>query len=121
MNGSVNRDTLENLRALGEPGEPDPLIEFIDLYLADTPQVLQRLRQAVQAQNPVAVREAAHSLKGSSSNLGADKLANHCRDLESQAKAGVLTSAPQMLAQIEAEYAVVKALFAAERRASGGQ
>jgi HPt (histidine-containing phosphotransfer) domain-containing protein len=120
MNGSVNRDILDNLRALGEPGEPDPLIEFIDMFFADTPLVLQRLHQAVDAHNPTAVREAAHSLKGSSSNLGAEKLSHLCRDLESQGKAGALTSAPELLAQIEAEYAVVKELLEAERRASGG-
>lgn len=120
MNGSVNREMLDNLRALGEPGEPDPLIEFIDMFFADTPQVLQRLRQGLDAQNPNAVREAAHSLKGSSSNLGAEKLSHLCRDLESQSKSGVLTSAAELLAQIESEYAVVKEILEAERRASGG-
>jgi HPt (histidine-containing phosphotransfer) domain-containing protein len=120
MKGSVNREILENLRALGEPGEPDPLIEFIGMFFSDTPQVLHRLFQAVQAQDATAVKEAAHSLKGSSGNLGAEKLSLLCRDLESQGKAGGLTSAPELLAQIEAEYAVVKEILEAERRASGG-
>lgn len=120
MSNSVNRETLANLRALAEPGEPDPLVEFIDMFFTDTPMVLQRLHDSVKAGDASATREAAHSLKGSSSNLGAEIMWEYCKELEMQAKDGLLDNAERLLAQIEAEYSVVKEILETERQASSG-
>lgn len=50
----------------------------------------------------------AHTLKGSSSNLGATRLAELCRELMETGKAGVLVDMPQHVAHIETEFMRVR-------------
>ncbi|MFO1372325.1 MAG: Hpt domain-containing protein [Candidatus Competibacteraceae bacterium] len=50
--------------------------KIIGLYLDSAPALLQRVREAVAAGNGEALRQAAHSFKSSSANLGAMALAN---------------------------------------------
>ena len=47
--------------------------------------------------------KAAHSLKGSSASMGAQRAARVCLELEKLGKAGDLTSAADLFAQLEPE------------------
>ena len=112
----VNHDTLAEIRSLTEPGEADPLIELVDLFLGDTPDQLNGLRAALAAEDAAALHEVAHTLKGSCSNLGAEPMADLCRTLDQAAKAGFLASAGTLIDQIEAEFAEVKTVLEGERQ-----
>ncbi|MCD6050569.1 MAG: sensor hybrid histidine kinase, partial [Verrucomicrobia bacterium] len=81
---------INGLRALREPGQPDPLAELVDLFLIDAPERLHRIQHGWQAGDLKAVQHAAHSLKGSASNLGVQRLARLAAQLEKEAKAGEL-------------------------------
>jgi HPt (histidine-containing phosphotransfer) domain-containing protein len=94
---------LETLRELQIEGEPDLLGELIDLFGADTPPLMDAMRAAIASQNADALRQAAHSAKSSSANLGAAILAGLLKQLEEAGRAGVLDSAPALFAQAEAE------------------
>jgi two-component system, sensor histidine kinase and response regulator len=106
---------LAELRELREPGMPDPLVELIDLFLKDAPSRIDKLRTAIAQNDPGALCAAAHSLKGSASNLGAKNMAEHCMHLEKQARAGMLTEAPQWLQRIETEFSRVYTALEAEK------
>jgi HPt (histidine-containing phosphotransfer) domain-containing protein len=101
-------ETIQTLRDLAEPGEPDPLKECVDLFLEDSPNCIEAIRSTLQASDAAGLKRAAHTLKGSSSNLGADQLASICGRLEEQAKTGNLAGADAILSEIEAEFSVVK-------------
>lgn len=73
---------------LREPGQPDPVQELIKLFLRDSLVRLEKMESAIAAQDAAAVASAAHSLKGSASNLGARGLAALNANLEKQGKAG---------------------------------
>jgi HPt (histidine-containing phosphotransfer) domain-containing protein len=105
-----------SLRALREPGEPDPAAELIDLFLADTPPRLQTLESAVREGRAPLVREVAHSLKGTARNLGAAPLAALCAELEAGAKAGDLVAAPGLFASLAEEYGRVCFVLEQERQ-----
>jgi HPt (histidine-containing phosphotransfer) domain-containing protein len=60
------------------------------------------------------VRQAAHSLKSSSAQVGALALSAHCKELEALGRANTLTNAPTILACLEEEYPVVQAALSAE-------
>jgi CheY-like chemotaxis protein len=120
--GAANEDearldakVFEGLRALREPGEPDPLAELIDLYLADAPGRIAALAAAVEKLDLESLRTAAHSLKGSSSNLGARKLARLASRLEQAVRTGGLEGAQGLVAQIREEYEAVRNLLEGER------
>ena len=114
---------LERLRQLTPPGEPDVLKEVLQLFLDDVPGRIGRLRAACQAGDAAEVHRAAHSLKGSSGNIGAIQLLEVCRQLDNQGRAGDLSETPALVASLEIEYARVAAeireLIKQDRRSGG--
>ena len=46
------------------------LTELLDLFAEETPKLLVRMREAMEAGDAPALRVAAHSLKGTCANLG---------------------------------------------------
>jgi len=65
-----------------------------------------------------ALRETAHSLKGSSATLGAGRLAQLCRRLEIVAHEGDLAGSKTLIEGIREEFATVAGLLEKEKAAS---
>ncbi len=96
-------------------GDSQFIGELIDTYFQDTPQLLADMRTALQAGNAPNFRRAAHSLKSTSANFGARRLAAICKEMEDQGKAGVFDGAVEKLALAEATFASVKAALDRKR------
>jgi len=62
------------------------------------------LRDAVAQADAPKIHHLAHTLKGSSSNLGATRLAALSAALEKQGRTATLTDAPGVLTQLEQEF-----------------
>ncbi|MEW6572968.1 MAG: ATP-binding protein [Bacillota bacterium] len=113
---AVDAGVLEGLRKLQVEDGPDIVSQLIDIYLSDTPPRLAVLRQAVAEKDTSALFQAAHSLKSSSANIGALRLAAICRDLESMGRAGAIEGAAEKAVRVEAEYARVCMALSAVRQ-----
>jgi histidine phosphotransfer protein HptB len=81
---------------------------LIDTFIQDSSDRLDKLYTLIGTDNIDAIRRAAHSFKGSCSNLGALHLANLCAALERKARENDLSTLGEDLADIEAEFLVVK-------------
>src|SRR5205085_11049688 len=106
------------LRDLQGEGQPDILAELISIYLRETPPRLAALHEALARADAGALRREAHSLKGSSSHMGAMQMARLCADLEEQARAADLAGAPETLRRLDAAFDRVRVHLHA--LASGG-
>ncbi|MEH6577335.1 MAG: cache domain-containing protein [Amphritea sp.] len=95
-------ETLEQLRGMDADGSF--LGRIIDAYLEKSPDDLRQLRAGIDAADSEAVRKAAHSFKSSSYNLGAHRLAELCKELETVGRSADLSSAASLFAAIAAEY-----------------
>ncbi len=84
---------------------------LITLFLEDATRHLATMREAVAQGDTETLRRAAHTLKGSSGNLGAVGLSTLCQELEAMAREGVLDGAAEKVTQAEAEYERVKAVL----------
>src|SRR5262249_20243707 len=105
---------LEALRALQHTGGSDVLGKVLRTYLRSAPPLSTARREAVAGGEAAAVRQAAHSLKSSSAQVGALALSAHCKELEALGRANTLANAPTVLAYLEEEYPVVEAALTAE-------
>ena len=112
----LDQGALDQIRRLQKEGKPDVLAKVIGLYLEDSPQLLENLREAVAEGNAAAIRTAAHTLKSSSANLGAKSLAELCKNLEAQGKAATLEGACELLEEVEKVYAAVCDALRKERQ-----
>ena len=99
---------IAGLMELREPGQPDPVQELVGLFLRDSVIRLEKIDSSIAAQDASAVISAAHSLKGSASNLGARRLAALSANLEKQAKAGDWSEMKKLHPQIKTEFEQVQ-------------
>ena len=107
---------LEVLRSFDDPEAPiedSLMIELIDLYLDETSRLLEGLREATKAANIDFVTLKAHSLKGSSANLGITAMASLSERVEHFRPDG--PTRLELLEELEQEFARVKAILTEER------
>src|ERR1700730_15281911 len=79
---TVDLSVLTNFDDAQLDGEPDLIVELIDLYLEEASKLLAVMREAVSKKDALPIKQAAHSLRGSSGNLGILQMALMCRELE---------------------------------------
>lgn len=86
MTGTLNMAVIDELLALSEDGDPELLVDLIQMYLDDSPGKMDSILRGVETNDWERVERAAHALKGSSGNLGAihvqmacDRIQNACR------------------------------------------
>ncbi len=102
----INSRALDNIRNL--QGGEAILAKVIDLYLDDSPVILDELRDCVVRGQHDGMRKAAHKFKSSSANLGADRLAQLCKRLEEMGRSDSIAGASALFADIEQEYESVR-------------
>jgi signal transduction histidine kinase/DNA-binding response OmpR family regulator/HPt (histidine-containing phosphotransfer) domain-containing protein len=110
----LDPNALDSLRALERQGAQGLVRKAIRFYLEDAPKLIETLREAVSLADSQALSNAAHSLKSSSANLGAVRLAKLSSDLEKAGRAGATEGAGTLLAETQAEYERVSVALAAE-------
>ena len=105
---AVDMKVLEKLRAELAEVAPGLMAELIDLYLANTPGLLAKLRQAIAQGDAGTVDNVAHTLKSNSTRLGAVTCSELCQELEIMGQSGELKGAEGKLAQLEQEHERVR-------------
>ena len=95
---------IQSLRQLTPAGEPDVLAEILQLFLDEVPKKIRALQAAVDAGEAAQVARLAHSLKGSSGNIGANSMLDVCRRIDDLAKAGDLERVSPLVATLTSEY-----------------
>jgi len=107
----VDHEALSVLREVMEDSYP----ELLDTFLADSENRLRELQQTADAD---ALSSVAHSFKGSSSNMGATRLAVLCQELEQHARDKSPSEIIKLVADIHSEFADVRPVYVAERQRS---
>jgi two-component system, sensor histidine kinase and response regulator len=96
-------DKAEALDRLG--GDEELLRELCGIFLAESPKLLQKLRQAIVEADVEGVMRAAHSLKGELGYLGAEAAVQAARQLEDMGHEKNLLNAAEVFALLEREFA----------------
>lgn len=111
---SVDLAVLASYDEAQEEGEPDFVVELIDLYLGEAPRIFDTIQNGLTNHDWLTAKRAAHSLRGSSSNLGILQMALIADYLEhlttSQESGGA-----ELLYELRNEFTRVEAILLAER------
>jgi two-component system, sensor histidine kinase and response regulator len=99
--GKILWGKAEALERLG--GDEDLLRELCQIFLVESPNLLQKLREAIAGADPEAVMRAAHSLKGELGYLGAPGAAQAARELEDMGHEKNLSRAAELFILLERE------------------
>ncbi|MCU7835519.1 MAG: Hpt domain-containing protein [gamma proteobacterium symbiont of Taylorina sp.] len=100
----LDLDILNELKEIME----DDFDELIETFILDGQAQLDNLRTATDAQLAADIRSIAHTLKGSSANLGANALSGVCKDLEHNVAVDNLDEIDESFEKIKNEYEAVK-------------
>jgi HPt (histidine-containing phosphotransfer) domain-containing protein len=106
---SIDPEAIENLRALNPDDDDAFLKEIIGIFLEDTPERIAELKQCLQSYDQPKFTRAAHSIKGSASNLGASQVRSVAEQLEHQSRNSGLSDIEPLIAKLEDEFASAKA------------
>ena len=110
-NGVLDQNHLRELDAVGRRRGTDTLGKVIDLYLQDSPALVQQLQAAAEQHDHEQVRQCAHGLKSSSANIGARALSESCARLETAGREGVAEVIPGLVEDMLEQFAEVRHLL----------
>ncbi len=95
--------------------DADLLAQIIDIFIAETPSTLVKITGCLERGECEGALRAAHTLKGSCSNLSADTVHAAARALEIHARDGDLAAARAALPKLQESTAALLGTLAAER------
>ena len=107
----LDAERLSMLRDLDD-GDGALLASIADEFSAEALRQLASLREALAEGDPQAVERAAHSIKGSSANLGATRLAELAGHLEALGRARALGGAAAVVGDVTVELERVREALA---------
>lgn len=109
-NGPIlNPTAIQALRELSPEGGSEFLRELIAIYLTDTPKLLAQVEEALARQDAGVAARAAHTMKGSSANFGAEQFSRLAQEIEAACKANNLSAAALLLPEFKRHYIQVVA------------
>ncbi|HEY9249573.1 MAG TPA: Hpt domain-containing protein [Rariglobus sp.] len=101
----VDLEAIANLRALS-PDDGDAFLkEILTIFIDDTPARIAELHSHLASGNAAGFVRAAHSIKGSSSNVGALELRAIAERLEHHSRNNGLTEVDATIVELEGAFA----------------
>ena len=101
---SLDKDRVRELKEL-TADDPALLDELIDLFLTDAPKLIDQMRRASEDEDTPALRRAAHTMKGSSGQMGALRIQDICATIETLAETGSLVGVEPLLTELSLAFA----------------
>ncbi|MBI2227323.1 MAG: Hpt domain-containing protein [Betaproteobacteria bacterium] len=104
---AVDLSALHKIRALQREGAPNLVHKLVKLFISNSAKLVENMKQALSTADAPQLQRAAHTLKSSSAILGASRLAEYCKRLETSARNAALDGADELLSQIDREHRTV--------------
>jgi HPt (histidine-containing phosphotransfer) domain-containing protein len=113
---SVDLTVLGDYENLKVGGEPDLIVELIDLYVDDAPVRVSIMGEAQAQGDWISVKQQAHGLRGSSGSAGALQMALICEDLEAATSGDTCPNIEDLMSRLELELKRTSQILLTERQ-----
>jgi CheY-like chemotaxis protein/HPt (histidine-containing phosphotransfer) domain-containing protein len=113
VNSLETQQPATDLRLLVDSGIGDMVPQIIPIFLESAAGDIEKMRIALEARDTDGLAGAAHSLKGSCSNLGASGLRDLCQQIENHGRSGSLDGLLKLLDSVDQEFGRVKSVLLA--------
>jgi len=117
---AINFQKLKSLKKMIGENAENIVAELIKCYIDDSVKLVEEMASAIESDDVIALRKAAHTLKSSSATLGATTLAQHSKELETMRTDGNVSEILYKVEQIKLEFSRVKAALQAELQRGQG-
>jgi len=102
---TLDAAALDQIADLDPDGDGSLVVEIIETYVDNAQSLIGELGEAWLSKDAARATAASHSLKSSSANVGAKRLAGICSSIEQNARAGDLDDDAQLIDNAKAEFA----------------
>ena len=92
------------LAELWNAGQSDIVMELIQLFLSDTRERLDLLQQALEGGELEKLKRMAHSIKGSCSQMGENRMAQLGKQMEEKFGSGTIEGGELLLASLNQQF-----------------
>jgi len=99
--------TLESIVALDPSSGEGLLSRLLGMYEGNSAELINEVLETFAAGNASGLARAAHALKSSSGNVGAERLSGLCKQIESAARANDLAAIEAQVETLPSEHAMV--------------
>ena len=113
---AIDLSVLISLEEAQVDGEPDLIVDLIDLYLDEAPRRMAAMSALLAQRDWLSLGRAAHSLKGCSAVLGAGRTPQLCEAVEQFALDNAHPVSLDVLHNLHEEFALVRAAFLHEKQ-----
>lgn len=93
-----------DLQLLIDSGIEEMIPNLISVFLESAAQDIEKMRIAIRVQDAAALANAAHSLRGSCSNMGASTLNALSQQIENNRQSASLDGTAKLLESLELEF-----------------
>jgi signal transduction histidine kinase/DNA-binding response OmpR family regulator/HPt (histidine-containing phosphotransfer) domain-containing protein len=100
----LNMSALRTLRQMEANGAANIFEKVIRIFIETSPSTLARIQDAAARGDLEAVRDAAHTMKSTSANVGAGDLSDLCSRLEASARAADTQGCLALIGEAESEF-----------------
>lgn len=104
----ISPEAIDNLRSLNPDDNDEFLREIIGIFLEDAPLRLNELSSALASSDLRSFVRAAHSIKGSSANVGATVLCAAAGRLEHKANAEGMSDVAALIEEVHQRFIEAK-------------
>jgi HPt (histidine-containing phosphotransfer) domain-containing protein len=101
----IDPEAIANLRDLNPGDNGEFLREIVAIYIEDTPKRIADMRKSLAGGDVGSFTRAAHTIKGSSANVGAQLLKSVAERVERISRTEGLGAVAPMVADCEVEFA----------------
>lgn len=109
----LNPEMLDMFTQLQRPDQPNLQLYAINGYLETAPRLLESIRESIQQGDFEKTWQMAHTMKSNNAQVGAERMAKYCQQLELLGRNNELTleKAEQLMITLDKEFSLVRELL----------
>jgi len=104
MDNVLDMSVVEELLSFADDGDPELIVDLIRMFLEDGPCKVKAIVEGLEEGDFEKMERAAHSLKGSSGNLGAHFLQESCEQMQVASRQRELDNVTRLTPEISSHY-----------------
>jgi CheY-like chemotaxis protein len=104
----IDQKALDQIRQLDRDGSAGILQKVLQIYLDESSVLFNKVQQAIHERDFEGLRAAAHSLKSSSAQVGAQEFSEFCKEMETFGRREGIDGLEEIFPQARLEYEQVR-------------
>jgi len=110
---------MQRLGELEQETDAEFVLELVDIFLSESPKLIEAIAASLHTQDYPNLKVSAHTLKGSSLNIGAKNLGTLCLGMEQLGRNAQPIPPGTSTNDIEAEFTHLKEVLAGYKKSKG--